>query len=110
MERIEVINLNLLNIQEKEIVNHIIEKHYNKISKIRDNFERIIVHLKEFKKSVGKKEQRDPVKRKRKNYEFRLRLVFGKDVFESSNDSWDLGKSLNEAFLKLEKEIQHRLR
>jgi len=107
MGKMQIINLSLLNEQEKSVLDHIVNKHYGRISKIVDNFDSIILHIKEFKLS---KNQKEGSKKKRKNYSFILRVVYGKNVFESSNDSWDLDKALNEVFQKVEKEIEHKFR
>ena len=107
MDNIKVINADILDNHEKDIMNHVLDKHYKKISRLMDNFDSIILHVKENNLSKNQKKSDRP---KKKNYIFKLRVVFGKDVFESSNDSWDLGKALNEVFQKVEREIEHKFR
>jgi ribosome-associated translation inhibitor RaiA len=101
MESIQIKGSEALEINEKQELDLIVAKHMEKIKRMLNNtfFAKLAI-------KVYSKDKENKVKRKRFSIDIELTGEIPK-IFASSEE-WDLSKSANSAFLKIEHEIEHK--
>lgn len=97
MERIKLKGEELLNEEEKKIVNKLLEGYYPKIERIAKNDLLLRAHIKEYDQD-GKK----------KKYSINAEAIFSGKTLSSSSYDFDLARAIHKAMIKLENEIEHK--
>lgn len=95
---IEFVGIKQLDEFEREIVNKLANRYYDKIKRTIKNTTSIILALKVHSKGGTKKK-----------YSFKVKVVAPTRIFEASSSDWDLARTLHEVFNALQNEIKHKL-
>lgn len=99
MEKIKVIGIENLTLEEKDILNKFAEEYREKIERALKNKTSLSVHIK----------LHSPTGR-RKEYEITVKTISAAKTFESSSNEWKFHLGLLRAFQKIEHEIEHYYR
>ncbi|OGJ15916.1 hypothetical protein A3K74_02345 [Candidatus Pacearchaeota archaeon RBG_13_33_26] len=98
MENLEVVNIEILNEEEKAIANKLFNEYYPRIQRLVKSPLSLKIHFKEYDKE-GKK----------KKYSINAEAIFsGGKVISSDSWSWDFARAIHKAMKKLETEIEHK--
>lgn len=99
MEPIQIIGIDELKEEEKEIVNVLANDYYGKIQRVLKNEISIKVHIKQHSKT-GKRHKSD----------IRVKVVAPTKTFESQEADWDLARTLHRVFKNIERQLEHKIR
>src|SRR4030043_103202 len=97
MKNIEVINIEILNEEERAIADKLLNEYYLKIQRLIKTPLSLKVHIKEYDKE-GKK----------KKYSINIESIFSGKMLSSSSWDWDFARALHKAMKKIEEEIEHK--
>jgi len=98
MDAIRYIGLNDLGAEEKTTVNKLTDEYFQRLKRDMHNELQLVVHV----KVLHQKES------KRKEYHMEARAEAPTQIFESSNEDWNIEVCTHDLFRKLEKEIKHK--
>lgn len=99
MEPIQIIGIDEISEEERDIVNRLSNEYYSKISRSLKNDISIKLHVKQHSKE-GKRHKSD----------IRVKLNAPTRVFEAQESDWDLARTIHRVFNNIERQIQHRFR
>ena len=98
MERIQIIGVNELDNDEREMVEKLAGEYYGKIERIIKKVEYVSVHVKKRDKTG-----------ERKRYELKVKVVAPLPKIESAANEWDIATALHVAFKEILRILEHRL-
>ena len=99
MEPIQIMGIDELEGDEREVINRLINEHYNKIKRSLNEITSITVHIKQHSKGG-----------KRKKSDVRVRVDAPSQIFEAQESDWDLARTLHKVFENIQREMEHKLR
>jgi len=97
MEKIEVIGINTLTEEEKEIAKRLLNEYISKMERLVKNDVLIKMHVKEYKKDS-----------KEKKYSLHFEIIFSGKMINSDAWGYDLAKTIHKAMKKAETEAEHQ--
>lgn len=99
MKQIEISGIELLNEEEKEIVDKLFSEKYKKIQRMIKNDISLKINIKEYKKEG-----------KRKKYSIDVGVFSSfKKIFKANAFDWELARTIHKVLNKLTNEIEHQL-
>lgn len=99
MEPIQIIGIDQLEDDEKEVFNKLANEYYKKIQRELKNVTSLTIHVKAHSKGG-----------KSKKYDLRVKAIAPTRIFEAQESDWDLARTLHRVFRNTIRQIQHRLR
>jgi len=99
MEKIQIIDIEKLEDEEKGVFNKLVDEYYKKIQRELKNITSLTIHIKAHSKGG-----------KAKKYDLRIKAIAPTRIFEAQESDWELARTLHRVFRNMIRQIQHRLR
>ena len=96
---IEIVGLNRLDDNGKDILNKLFPEYYSKIKRLLKNDLKIKLHIKNYKKEGN-----------RKKHSITIRILAPTRTFQASAFDWDFARVLHKIFKDVIREIEHSFR
>jgi ribosome-associated translation inhibitor RaiA len=98
MEEIQIIGIDEIGDEDKDIVNKLANEYYEKLKRAIKNEISVRIHIKEHSKA-GKRHKSD----------IRVQLIAPTRRFDAQESDWDLARTLHKVFENIERQLQHKL-
>jgi len=106
MEAIQYKGLDLVNQENRPLLDKLSSKYYEKIKRSLHNEYSLVIHIKKYEgKGGGEGKEKEQVK-----YSIAVRAVAPTRIFEASAADWDFARTLHKVFKDIEQEIEHHFK
>lgn len=106
MEAIQYKGLDLVNQENRLLLDKLSSKYYEKIKRSLHNEYALVVHVKRYEGKSGG----DGQEKKKAKYSIAVRAVAPTKIFEASAADWDFARTLHKVFKGIELEIEHHFK